>query len=159
MSISTTKDVCLQMQRDFYFVFRMDFYLMSHHIRQGCAFPAHYICLYNTTNLTPDHLQRYHSSLILMFYTYFKLCYFLLSNQAHFQDVPFVLELAWDHCCPSSLQIRPQTGLPGGPVPALWAIHPAVRQAVFPLSCQNSTVCFFSQRPPSEQRWPRMASM
>lgn len=43
---------------------------MSHHIRQGCAFPAHYICLYNTTNLTPDHLQRYRSSLVLMFYIF-----------------------------------------------------------------------------------------
>lgn len=61
----------------------------------------------------------------------------LLSNQAHFQDVPPVLELDWDHCCPSSLQIRPQTGLPVGPVPALWAIHPAVRQAVFPLRSRN----------------------
>lgn len=61
----------------------------------------------------------------------------LLSNQAHLQDVPPVLELAWDHCCPSSLQIRPQTGLPVGPVPALWAVHPAVRQAVFPLRSRD----------------------
>lgn len=43
----------------FWFVFRVDFYLMSHHIRQGCGVPTHYISLYNTTNLTPDHLQRY----------------------------------------------------------------------------------------------------
>uniref|UniRef100_H3DH65 Piwi-like protein 2 n=1 Tax=Tetraodon nigroviridis TaxID=99883 RepID=H3DH65_TETNG len=35
----------------------VDFYLMSHQIRWGCAFPTHYISLYNTTNLTPDHLQ------------------------------------------------------------------------------------------------------
>lgn len=109
---------------------------MSHHIRQGCAFPAHYICLYNTTNLTPDHLQRYRSSLVLMF-SKISTTLFLLSNQAHFQDVPPVLELDWDHCCPSSLQIRPQTGLPVGPVPALWAVHPAVRQAVFPLRSRN----------------------
>ncbi|KAG7489427.1 piwi 2 [Solea senegalensis] len=36
----------------------VDFYLMAHHIRQGCGFPTHYILLYNTANLTPDHLQR-----------------------------------------------------------------------------------------------------
>uniref|UniRef100_A0AAQ6AHD4 Piwi domain-containing protein n=1 Tax=Amphiprion ocellaris TaxID=80972 RepID=A0AAQ6AHD4_AMPOC len=36
----------------------VDFYLMAHHIRQGCGLPTHYICLYNTTNLSPDHLQR-----------------------------------------------------------------------------------------------------
>ncbi|XP_038559876.1 piwi-like protein 2 [Micropterus salmoides] len=36
----------------------VDFYLMAHHIRQGCGLPTHYICLYNTANLTPDHLQR-----------------------------------------------------------------------------------------------------
>ncbi|KAM6931274.1 piwi-like protein 2 [Xenentodon cancila] len=36
----------------------LDFYLMAHHIRQGCSFPTRYISLYNTANLTPDHLQR-----------------------------------------------------------------------------------------------------
>ncbi|CAJ1068159.1 piwi-like protein 2 [Xyrichtys novacula] len=36
----------------------MDFYLMAHHIRQGCGLPTHYITLYNTANFTPDHLQR-----------------------------------------------------------------------------------------------------
>uniref|UniRef100_A0A3Q3RHZ1 Piwi-like protein 2 n=1 Tax=Mastacembelus armatus TaxID=205130 RepID=A0A3Q3RHZ1_9TELE len=36
----------------------VDFYLMAHHIRQGCGLPTRYISLYNTTNLTPDHLQR-----------------------------------------------------------------------------------------------------
>ncbi|XP_034026965.1 piwi-like protein 2 [Thalassophryne amazonica] len=36
----------------------VDFYLMAHQIRQGCGLPTHYICLYNTANLTPDHLQR-----------------------------------------------------------------------------------------------------
>lgn len=58
----------------------------------------------------------------------------LWSNQAHFQDVSFVLELPWDHFCPRSLQVRPQTGLSVRPVPAHWAIHPAVRQAIFSLS-------------------------
>uniref|UniRef100_A0A3B3QX94 Piwi-like protein 2 n=1 Tax=Paramormyrops kingsleyae TaxID=1676925 RepID=A0A3B3QX94_9TELE len=36
----------------------VDFYLMAHHIRQGCGLPTHYVCVYNTANLTPDHLQR-----------------------------------------------------------------------------------------------------
>ncbi|XP_041828578.1 piwi-like protein 2 [Melanotaenia boesemani] len=36
----------------------VDFYLMAHSIRQGCGLPTHYITLYNTANLTPDHLQR-----------------------------------------------------------------------------------------------------
>ncbi|KAF7199718.1 piwi-like protein 2 isoform X1 [Nothobranchius furzeri] len=36
----------------------VDFYLMAHHIRQGCGLPTRYISLYNTANLTPDHLQR-----------------------------------------------------------------------------------------------------
>ncbi|MCI4392876.1 hypothetical protein PGIGA_G00150980 [Pangasianodon gigas] len=36
----------------------VDFYLMAHSIRQGCGFPTHYISIYNTANLTPDHLQR-----------------------------------------------------------------------------------------------------
>uniref|UniRef100_A0A3B4Y785 Piwi-like protein 2 n=1 Tax=Seriola lalandi dorsalis TaxID=1841481 RepID=A0A3B4Y785_SERLL len=36
----------------------VDFYLMAHQIRQGCGLPTHYISLYNTANLTPDHLQR-----------------------------------------------------------------------------------------------------
>ncbi|XP_042344076.1 piwi-like protein 2 [Plectropomus leopardus] len=36
----------------------VDFYLMAHHIRQGCGLPTHYISLYNTANLPPDHLQR-----------------------------------------------------------------------------------------------------
>ncbi|KAM3867725.1 piwi-like protein 2 [Diretmus argenteus] len=36
----------------------MDFYLMAHQIRQGCGLPTHYVCVYNTANLSPDHLQR-----------------------------------------------------------------------------------------------------
>uniref|UniRef100_A0A3Q3ESS0 Piwi-like protein 2 n=1 Tax=Labrus bergylta TaxID=56723 RepID=A0A3Q3ESS0_9LABR len=36
----------------------VDFYLMAHHIREGCGLPTHYISLYNTANLSPDHLQR-----------------------------------------------------------------------------------------------------
>lgn len=36
----------------------VDFYLMAHSIRQGCGMPTHYVCVYNTANLSPDHLQR-----------------------------------------------------------------------------------------------------
>ncbi|XP_077377407.1 piwi-like protein 2 isoform X1 [Festucalex cinctus] len=36
----------------------VDFFLMAHHIRQGCGLPTHYVTLYNTANLMPDHLQR-----------------------------------------------------------------------------------------------------
>ncbi|XP_066509363.1 piwi-like protein 2 isoform X2 [Hoplias malabaricus] len=36
----------------------VDFYLMAHSIRQGCGIPTHYISVYNTANLSPDHLQR-----------------------------------------------------------------------------------------------------
>uniref|UniRef100_A0A669CXD1 Piwi-like protein 2 n=1 Tax=Oreochromis niloticus TaxID=8128 RepID=A0A669CXD1_ORENI len=92
----------------------VDFYLMAHHIRQGCGLPTHYISLYNTANLTPDHLQRY--------------------DPVDFQDVPFVLELARHHSCSSTLQICPQTGFPVWPVPPLRAGHPALRQAILPLS-------------------------
>uniref|UniRef100_A0A4W5M0Q7 Piwi-like RNA-mediated gene silencing 2 n=1 Tax=Hucho hucho TaxID=62062 RepID=A0A4W5M0Q7_9TELE len=34
------------------------FYLMAHHIQQGCGLPTHYISIYNMANLSPDHLQR-----------------------------------------------------------------------------------------------------
>uniref|UniRef100_A0A8C5QET3 Piwi-like protein 2 n=1 Tax=Leptobrachium leishanense TaxID=445787 RepID=A0A8C5QET3_9ANUR len=37
---------------------RIDFFLLSHHVRQGCGIPTHYVCVLNTANLSPDHLQR-----------------------------------------------------------------------------------------------------
>lgn len=37
---------------------RVDFYLLAHSIRHGCGVPTHYICLYNTTTLSIDNLQR-----------------------------------------------------------------------------------------------------
>ncbi|KFO38129.1 Piwi-like protein 2 [Fukomys damarensis] len=36
----------------------VDFYLLAHHVRQGCGIPTHYICVFNTANLSPDHMQR-----------------------------------------------------------------------------------------------------
>lgn len=37
---------------------RVDFYLLAHHVRQGCGIPTHYVCVLNTANLSPDHMQR-----------------------------------------------------------------------------------------------------
>uniref|UniRef100_A0A8D0AG69 Piwi-like protein 2 n=1 Tax=Sander lucioperca TaxID=283035 RepID=A0A8D0AG69_SANLU len=91
-----------------------DFFLMAHSIRQGCGIPTHYISLYNTANLSPDHLQS--------------------TVGADFQNVPFVLELAGHHSCASTMQVRPQAGLPVWTVLALRAGHPAFRQALLPLS-------------------------
>ncbi|XP_074837852.1 piwi-like protein 2 [Carettochelys insculpta] len=36
----------------------VDFYLLAHHIRQGCGIPTRYVCVLNTANLSPDHMQR-----------------------------------------------------------------------------------------------------
>uniref|UniRef100_A0A8D0LAJ9 Piwi-like protein 2 n=1 Tax=Sphenodon punctatus TaxID=8508 RepID=A0A8D0LAJ9_SPHPU len=36
----------------------VDFYLLAHHVRQGCGIPTHYICVLNTAMLSPDHMQR-----------------------------------------------------------------------------------------------------
>lgn len=61
----------------------------------------------------------------------------LFSHQADFQDVPFVLELAGHHSCSSTMQVCPQTGFPVWSVPAHRASHPAIRQALLPLSCTS----------------------
>ncbi|XP_066193197.1 piwi-like protein 2 [Sylvia atricapilla] len=37
---------------------RQDFFLLAHHSRQGCSVPTHYICMWNTANLSSEHLQR-----------------------------------------------------------------------------------------------------
>uniref|UniRef100_A0A8B9KNG9 Piwi-like protein 2 n=1 Tax=Astyanax mexicanus TaxID=7994 RepID=A0A8B9KNG9_ASTMX len=96
----------------------VDFFLMAHSIRQGCGLPTHYISVYNTANLTPDHLQRkWHNILILFFLLFY--FYFFFYIQVDLQNVPPVLELAWNYPGPSTVQIRPQTGLPLGPVPPL----------------------------------------
>ncbi|KAM3830935.1 piwi-like protein 2 [Vipera latastei] len=36
----------------------VDFYLIAHYSPQGCGIPTHYVCVWNTANLTPDHMQR-----------------------------------------------------------------------------------------------------
>ncbi|XP_018425718.1 PREDICTED: piwi-like protein 2 [Nanorana parkeri] len=48
----------------------VDFYLLSHHVRQGCGVPTHYICLMNTANLSPDHLQRLTFKLCHMYWNW-----------------------------------------------------------------------------------------
>nr|XP_038022885.1 piwi-like protein 2 isoform X2 [Anas platyrhynchos] len=35
-----------------------DFYLLAHRARQGCSVPTRYVCVLNTANLSPEHLQR-----------------------------------------------------------------------------------------------------
>ncbi|XP_027763061.1 piwi-like protein 2 [Empidonax traillii] len=35
-----------------------DFFLLSHSSRQGCSIPTRYICMWNTANLSHEHLQR-----------------------------------------------------------------------------------------------------
>ncbi|PIO39133.1 hypothetical protein AB205_0093640, partial [Aquarana catesbeiana] len=48
----------------------VDFYLLSHHVRQGCGVPTHYICVLNTANLNPDHLQRLTFKLCHMYWNW-----------------------------------------------------------------------------------------
>ncbi|XP_070621455.1 piwi-like protein 2 isoform X2 [Erythrolamprus reginae] len=36
----------------------VDFYLIAHFAPQGCGIPTRYVCVRNTANLTPDHMQR-----------------------------------------------------------------------------------------------------
>ncbi|KAM9312009.1 piwi-like protein 2 [Gastrophryne carolinensis] len=48
----------------------VDFYLLSHHVRQGCGIPTHYICVINTANLGPDHLQRLTFKLCHMYWNW-----------------------------------------------------------------------------------------
>ncbi|XP_061205616.1 piwi-like protein 2 [Neopsephotus bourkii] len=35
-----------------------EFFLLAHHSQQGCSIPTRYICLLNTANLSPEHVQR-----------------------------------------------------------------------------------------------------
>ncbi|XP_072917852.1 piwi-like protein 2 [Hemitrygon akajei] len=35
-----------------------EFFLLAHAVQRGCATPTRYICLLNTMNLSPDHVQR-----------------------------------------------------------------------------------------------------
>ncbi|XP_068891661.1 piwi-like protein 2 isoform X2 [Aphelocoma coerulescens] len=35
-----------------------DFFLLAHRSRQGCSVPTRYICMWNTANLSSEHLQR-----------------------------------------------------------------------------------------------------
>ncbi|KFP69457.1 Piwi-like 2 [Acanthisitta chloris] len=35
-----------------------DFFLLAHHSQQGCSIPTRYVCLWNTAQLSCEHLQR-----------------------------------------------------------------------------------------------------
>ncbi|XP_075457581.1 piwi-like protein 2 isoform X3 [Ascaphus truei] len=48
----------------------VDFYLLAHHVRHGCGLPTHYICILNTSNLNPDHLQRLTFKLCHMYWNW-----------------------------------------------------------------------------------------
>nr|XP_033806045.1 piwi-like protein 2 isoform X2 [Geotrypetes seraphini] len=48
----------------------VDFFLMAHHVRQGCGIPTHYICVLNTANLSPDHMQRLTFKLCHMYWNW-----------------------------------------------------------------------------------------
>ncbi|XP_066495606.1 piwi-like protein 2 isoform X2 [Tiliqua scincoides] len=48
----------------------VDFYLVAHHARQGCGIPTHYICVTNTANLSPDHMQRLTFKLCHMYWNW-----------------------------------------------------------------------------------------
>ncbi|XP_056427047.1 piwi-like protein 2 isoform X2 [Hyla sarda] len=48
----------------------VDFYLLSHHVKQGCGIPTHYVCVMNTLNLTPDYLQRLTFKLCHMYWNW-----------------------------------------------------------------------------------------
>ncbi|XP_044863624.1 piwi-like protein 2 isoform X2 [Mauremys mutica] len=48
----------------------VDFYLLSHRVQQGCGIPTHYICVLNTTNLSPDHMQRLTFKLCHMYWNW-----------------------------------------------------------------------------------------
>ncbi|KAG9488574.1 hypothetical protein GDO78_004885 [Eleutherodactylus coqui] len=49
---------------------RVDFFLLSHHVRQGCGIPTHYVCVLNTPKLSPDHLQRLTFKLCHMYWNW-----------------------------------------------------------------------------------------
>ncbi|XP_062817111.1 piwi-like protein 2 isoform X2 [Anolis carolinensis] len=48
----------------------VDFYLMAHSPRQGCGVPTRYICVLNTANLSPDHMQRLTFKLCHMYWNW-----------------------------------------------------------------------------------------
>ncbi|KAF7242145.1 Piwi-like protein 2 [Varanus komodoensis] len=48
----------------------VDFYLIAHSARQGCGIPTHYICVKNTANLSPDHMQRLTFKLCHMYWNW-----------------------------------------------------------------------------------------
>lgn len=52
-------------RRNFY-----DFFLVAQNVRQGTVTPTHYVVIYNTTNMLPDHVQRLSFKLTHMYYNW-----------------------------------------------------------------------------------------
>lgn len=52
-------------RRDWY-----DFFLVSQHVRQGTVSPTHYVVVYDTSSLKPDHMQRLAYKLTHMYYNW-----------------------------------------------------------------------------------------
>ncbi|XP_062995532.1 piwi-like protein 2 [Elgaria multicarinata webbii] len=48
----------------------VDFYLIAHYAHQGCGIPTHYVCVKNTANLSPDHMQRLTFKLCHMYWNW-----------------------------------------------------------------------------------------
>ncbi|XP_032869778.1 piwi-like protein 2 [Amblyraja radiata] len=47
-----------------------DFFLMAHTVHQGCGIPTRYICVFNSLNLSPDHIQRLTFKLCHMYWNW-----------------------------------------------------------------------------------------
>ncbi|XP_069773595.1 piwi-like protein 2 isoform X2 [Narcine bancroftii] len=68
-----------------------DFFLLSHTVRQGCGIPTHYVCVFNSLNLNPDHIQR----------LTFKLCHLYwnwsgtVRVPAPCKSIPYLLVTGW----------------------------------------------------------------
>lgn len=52
-------------RRNFY-----DFFLVSQHVRQGTVTPTHYVTLYDSGNILPDHVQRLTFKLCHLYYNW-----------------------------------------------------------------------------------------
>ena len=81
-----------------------DFFLVSQNVREGTVTPSHYHVIYDTSNLKPDHMQRF-------VYKYNTSSEFSVArpltppfiSQTGLQIDVRVLQLAWDHQGPSTL--------------------------------------------------------
>nr|CAD7585878.1 unnamed protein product [Timema genevievae] len=47
-----------------------DFFLVSQHVRQGTVTPTHYVVVYDSANMKPDHVQRFTYKMCHMYYNW-----------------------------------------------------------------------------------------